>query len=276
MELLGNKIRTLRKNKNLTQEELAQRLCVSPQAISKWERNISSPDIGMLPVISRFFGISMDELFSYRLDALTEKERFIRFLSDNGVLRFGEFPFRNGRISPYYISTERFSSGSQLTKIGEFYAACIRRNNIQPDLLLANTHKESHIVTAVGMTLYTKYGMDIPYCIRNTIGKASFSAQSITLLKDTMTSGNTLRAVMADIQDAIGKYPTHVVLSVDRLERGFRSQMTTANEIRQEFGVSVCAIVTVDDIICALENHVIPGVEYLDAMKSYRDTYRGI
>ena len=74
MELLGNKIQILRKNKNLTQQELVEKLSVSSQAVSKWERNLSAPDISMLPVIARFFGITMDELFNYRLDALTYKE----------------------------------------------------------------------------------------------------------------------------------------------------------------------------------------------------------
>lgn len=131
MELLGNKIRMLRRNKNLTQAELAQELSVSSQAVSKWERSIASPDISALPVIARFFGISMDELFNYRLDALTYKERFVRFLWDNDVLKFGQFRLKSGRISPYFINTERFSSGSQFAKIGEFYAECIRENHIR-------------------------------------------------------------------------------------------------------------------------------------------------
>lgn len=275
MELLGNKIRMLRKNKNLTQDELAQKLSVSSQAISKWERSISSPDITMLPVIARFFGITMDELFNYRLDALTYKERFIRFMADNDVLKFGAFRLKSGRVSPYFITPERYSSGSQLAKIGEFYAECIRENNIHTDLLLANTLRESHIVTAVSMTMYQKYGIDVSYCINNTIGKPSISHGEITVLKDTFTSGDTFRSIMQDIKENTGKYPSNVVLSVDRLERGLRSDITTANEIRQEFGINVFSIVTVDDILCALENGIISGIEYLEPMKAYREQYRG-
>lgn len=275
MELLGNKIRMLRRNKRMTQEELAQKLSVSAQAVSKWERSIASPDITMLPVIARFFGITMDELFAYRLDALTYKERFIRFMADNGVLRFGEFQLKSGRVSPYFITPERFSSGSQLAKIGEFFAACIRENNIHTDLLLANTLRESHIVSSVSMTMYTKYGIDIHYCINNTIGKPSYPHGEFTVLKDTLTSGDTFRSIMEDIRENMGKYPANVVLSVDRLERGLRSDLTTANEIRQEFGVNIFSIVTVDDIICALENGVISGSEYLEDMKAYRQHYAG-
>ena len=275
MELIGNKIRMLRENKGLTQAELAQKLSVSSQAVSKWERSLSSPDINMLPILARYFGITLDELFNYRLDALTYKERFIRFMSDNDVLKLGQFRLKSGRVSPYFINTERYSSGSQLAKIGEFYAECIRQNNIHTDLLLANTHKESHIITSVAMTMYQKYGLDIPYCINNTIGKFPVSRNEITLLKDTMASGDTLRLILEDIRQTIGKYPTSIVLSVDRMEKGLRSDLTTVNEIQQEFGIRVFSIVTVDDIISALQNGVIPGAEYLDAMKAYQKQYTG-
>ena len=275
MELLGNKIRILRRNKNITQEELARELSVSSQAVSKWERCIASPDISVLPAIARFFGITMDELFNYRLDAMTEKERFVRFLWDNDVLKFGQFPLKSGRISPYFLNTERFSSGSQFAKIGEFYAGCIRDNYIETDLLLANTDKESHIVTAASMILYTKYAMDINCWINNAIGKLSSQREHITLLKDTMASGDTLRKVMEEVKAGVGKYPDSIVLAVDRMEKGLYSNLTTADEIRREFGAQVYSIATVDDIIAALENRVIPGTEYLEAMKAYRNQYRG-
>ena len=98
--LIGDKIRSLRKNKNITQTQLAEVLSVSAQSVSKWENHLSVPDISVLPVIARYFGITMDDLFSYRLDALTYKERFIRFMVDNGMLRFEDRPLSNGRVSP--------------------------------------------------------------------------------------------------------------------------------------------------------------------------------
>lgn len=67
MQLIGTKIHTLRKNKNITQAQLAEVLSVSSQSVSKWENNLSLPDISPLPVIARYFGITMDELFNYRL-----------------------------------------------------------------------------------------------------------------------------------------------------------------------------------------------------------------
>ena len=275
MELIGKKIRNLRKSKGLTQEELAEKLAVTSQAVSKWETGLSSPDISILPVVARFFNITMDELFNYRLDSLTYKERFIRFMADNGVLKFGEFMLKSGRISPYFINTERYSSGSQLSKIGEFYAECIRDNNISTDLLIANTHKEIHIITAIGMVMYQKYGIDINYCIENKIGKPTSPRDEITVIKDTLASGDTLRWIFENVRENTGKYPSNVVLSVDRLEMGLYSSMNTSREIEKEYGVKIHSIVTVDDIIKAIENRVIAGHEYLDAMKEYKERYRG-
>ena len=135
MLLIGDKIRTLRKNKNITQAQLAEALAVSSQTVSKWENHLSVPDISMLPVIARFFGITMDELFNYRLDALNYKERFVRFIVDNGMLRFGEFKLKSGRISPYLIHSGYYRMGSQISKLGEFYAECIRELHLRQNAL---------------------------------------------------------------------------------------------------------------------------------------------
>ena len=91
---------------------MAEVLSVSSQSVSKWENHLSVPDISLLPIIARYFGITMDELFNYRLDALNYRERFIRFMADNGVLQFGEFQLQRGRISPYFINTGNYKSAN--------------------------------------------------------------------------------------------------------------------------------------------------------------------
>ena len=83
MNQVGVMIKELRKKKNITQEQLGEVLSVSFQTISKWENGLSQPDIYLLPVIASYFGVSIDEIFGYRLDALTYKERFIKFIVDN-------------------------------------------------------------------------------------------------------------------------------------------------------------------------------------------------
>lgn len=273
MESIGTKIQTLRKNKNMTQAQLAEVLAVSSQSVSKWENNLSVPDISLLPMIARFFGITMDELFNYRLDALNYKERFIRFMADNGVLQFGEFKLHSGRISPYVINTGKYKSAGQIAKLGEFYAECIREHNINTNLLAGNTHQEILIMIATGMTLYNRYGIDIPYSIDDSVGKQMDERDKVTLIKDTLTSGQTLHTNLLAIQKNVGKCVSDVIVSVDRMEKSAVSRASARYEIEKMHDVKIHAIVTLDDIIHAIENGVIKGTEYLSAIKQYKEEY---
>ena len=108
MNSIGNTIKYLRKAKGVTQEEMAQSLGITYQSISKWENNITLPDITMLPGIATYFGISMDELFGFKLNVMTDKERFIDFMSKNNILCRGNFTLKNGGNSDYFINTENF------------------------------------------------------------------------------------------------------------------------------------------------------------------------
>lgn len=275
MDLIGTKIQTLRKNKNLTQSQLAEVLSVSPQSVSKWENQLSVPDISLLPVIARYFGITMDELFNYRLDALNYKERFIRFMADNNVLRFGKFKLQSGRISPYFIDTGNYKSGSQISKLGEFYAECMRENNVETNLLMGNTHQEIPIMLATSMILFSRYGMDINYNIDSSVGKHPDTSDRITLIKDTLTSGNTLKSNLQALSNKSGHPVTDIIVSVDRMERGNNSNMSARHEIEKEFHVRIHGIVTLDDIIRAMEKEIIGGKDNLNAVKCYRETYGG-
>jgi len=67
--MFGEKIKELRQSRNMTQSELGRALGVTPQSVSKWEQNTTSPDLALLPVIAQYFGISMDELFDYHPEA---------------------------------------------------------------------------------------------------------------------------------------------------------------------------------------------------------------
>ncbi len=272
MEPIGKKIRILRRQKNLTQEQLAERLCVSAQAVSKWENEVSVPDIGLLPVIARYFGISMDELFSYQADTQSCQERFIRFMAEHDVLQFGTFRLRSGRISPYYINTEHFRSGSQITALGLFYAECLCEHKIETNLLFAHTRREIPLMVATGMTLCERYGMVLRFC---TSEKGIRPSDRVTIIKDTLTSGSTLKNTISRIHTQISVESLSVIVAADRMERGTCPGKTARQETEQKFGIQIFSIVTLEDIIRAMEHDILAGKNRIDRMRQYQETYGG-
>ena len=273
--LIGDKIRLLRKNKGITQTQLAEALSVSAQSVSKWENHLSVPDISVLPVVARYFGITMDELFGYRLDALNYKERFIRFMMNNGMLRLGEFTLKSGRLSPYLVHSGYNLTGSQMSKLGEFYAECIREHSIEANCLIGIGNREIPLIIATSMTLFNRYGIDSTHCVDYDIENTAFSSHEITLITDTFTSGASLCTALERIKGKANKYPSDVVVCVDRMESSDKSSLSAKREIETRYGVKIHPIVNADDIIRAMESGVIASGEYLDKLKDYLKHYKG-
>ncbi len=272
MNLIGEKIQLLRKNKNVTQTELANALSVSPQSVSKWENNLTVPDISHLPAIARYFGITIDDLFGYKLDTLNYKERFIRFMSDNGMLRFGSFELLTGRISPYYIHSGYYKNAGQISKLGEFFAECIRENSVDFDILIGNTKRQIPVVIATSLSLYNKFGFDAGYCVDYDLG-GEIGNKRMTMIADTFTTGQTLRDLLSQIKEKFGTYPTDVIVSVDRMETNKIYGVSARREIENEYGLKIHSIVTVDDIISSLEKGIVGRAEYTEALIKYRNKY---
>ena len=91
------------------------------------------------------------------------KESFIKFMVESGVLTFGDFTLKSGRKAPYFVNTGNYNTGAQLARLGEYYAQCIKENNVQVDTLFGPAYKGIPLATACSIALFNKYGIDVNY-----------------------------------------------------------------------------------------------------------------
>ncbi len=215
---------------------------------------------------------------------LTYKQQFIKFMVESGVLKFGEFTLKSGRKAPYFINTGNYKTGSQLARLGKYYAACIKENGLTADTLVGPAYKGIPLAVTTAVSLADEYGIDLNYCFDRKevkdhgegglfVGKQLSDGEKVIIIEDVMTSGKALREMLPKLKAAANVEIVGMVISVDRMEKGLESQLSAVQEVYKEFGVKVFSIVTMTDIIEAIEEGVIDGREYLGKMKEYRAAY---
>ena len=216
--------------------------------------------------------------------AYTYKEEFIRFMVDNGVLRFGEFTLKSGRKAPYFINTGNYKTGKQLQKLGKYYASCIVDNGLEADTLVGPAYKGIPLSVATAIALYDGYEKEYNYCFDRKevkdhgegglfVGKQLVDGEKVIIIEDVMTSGKALREILPKLEAAAKVEIAGMIISVDRMEKSLDSDLSAVKAAKKEFGVDVYSVVTMDDIIKAIEDGVIDGKEHLSAMYAYRETY---
>ena len=217
------------------------------------------------------------------MSELTYKESFIKFMVDCGVLTFGEFTLKSGRIAPYFINCGNYKTGTQLAKLGEYYAECIHANQIPVETLFGPAYKGIPLAVSAVVALSNKFGIDVSYCFDRKeakdhgeggmfVGKKLTDNEKVVIIDDVMTSGKALRESMPKLKSAANINVTGMVITVDRMEKG-TGELSAVQEVKQEFGVTVYPIVTMLDIIDAIQKEIISGKEYLDSMLAYREKY---
>ena len=216
--------------------------------------------------------------------AYTYKEEFIRFMVSNGVLKFGEFTLKSGRKAPYFINTGNYKTGKQLAKLGKYYAACIEENGLKADTLVGPAYKGIPLSVTTAIALYNDYEKELNYCFDRKevkdhgegglfVGKQLVDGEKVILIEDVMTSGKALREILPKLEAAAKVKVVGMIISVDRMEKALNSDLSAVKEAKKEFDIDVYSVVTMDDIISAIENGVIDGKEHLQSMYAYRKEY---
>lgn len=215
---------------------------------------------------------------------LNYKQRFIKFMVENGVLTFGEFTLKSGRKAPYFINTGNYKTGAQIARLGEYYAECIVDNGIDGETLVGPAYKGIPLAVTTAVALWNNHGKDLNYCFDRKevkdhgegglfVGKQLKDGEKVILVEDVMTSGKALREMLPKLEAAAKVNVTGMVISVDRQEKALNSDLSAVQEAYKEFGIKVYSIVTMEDIISAIEEGIIEGRQYLEKMKEYRAVY---
>ncbi|GAA4894434.1 orotate phosphoribosyltransferase [Ferrimonas pelagia] len=204
---------------------------------------------------------------------------FIEFALDRNVLRFGEFTLKSGRTSPYFFNAGLFNRGSDLAKLGRFYAAALMDAGIDFDLLFGPAYKGIPIATTTAVALADHHDRDLPYCFNRKEKKAHGEGGTLVgaeltgkvmLVDDVITAGTAIRESMEIIKDNNAEL-AGVLIALDRQEKG-KGELSAIQEVERDFGCSVVSIVALGDLIAYLEQQ--PGREAeLASVRAYREQY---
>lgn len=212
------------------------------------------------------------------------KQQFIEFLASCGVLKFGSFQLKSGRIAPYFLNAGEYKTGAQIRRLGGFYADCIFENRIPVQTLFGPAYKGIPLALSAATALYEKYGVDVNFCFDRKevkdhgeggmfVGKQLTDGEQVVIVEDVMTSGKALKEVMPKLRGAANVNVTGMVITVDRMEKALNSERSAVQNAWEDEGVKVYSIVTIRDIVEALESGVIEGKEHVPAILRYLEEY---
>ena len=260
---IGANIKRLRRNKGVTQEQLGKELGISSQAVSKWENESALPDILILPKLADYFGISIDELMEYKLNALTYKEQFVKFMLGNGILQPGEFVLKHGQKKSYYLDTEKFTTNAQIAKIGEYFADCIRENGLEFDVIMGLAYHGIAFSTATACALFNKYGVTVDYCYdrklpdnrgRLLCGHTVKAGERVVIIDDLMSTGQTIGKRIERLKETADIDVVAVVVIADLTNDEAKAQGLGAQILEEKYGAKVYAIITEREVMKVLQN----------------------
>ena len=209
----------------------------------------------------------------------TYQRDFLRFAIERGVLRFGEFTLKSGRVSPYFFNAGLFNSGLALARLGRFYAQAVVDSDIPFDVLFGPAYKGIPLAAATAMALAEQHGRDLPWCFNRKEAKDHGEGGTLVgaplqgrvlIVDDVITAGTAIREVMQIIR-AQAASPAGVLIALNRQERG-SGELSAIQEVERDFGMPVVSIVTLDQLIVYLAGDA-SLKHYLPAVEAYRAQY---
>jgi len=207
------------------------------------------------------------------------QKKFLDFALNTGVLRFGEFTLKSGRISPYFFNAGLFNTGRSLAELGKYYAQTIVDSKIDFDLLYGPAYKGIPLAAVTAAALAEFHNIDIPYAFNRKEAKDHGEGGTIVghelegkvlIIDDVISAGTSVRESM-DIIAAQGAKPAGVVIALDRQEKG-QGDLSAIQEVERDYDIPVASIVRLESLISYLSADQ-GNAEHLDRIRAYREQY---
>ena len=210
---------------------------------------------------------------------------FVRFAVESGVLRFGEFKTKAGRLSPYFFNSGLFDDGAKLGRLAEFYARCLLASGLQFDMLFGPAYKGITLASSTAVAL-AKVGRNVPFAHNRKEAKdhgegglmvGAALAGRVVIIDDVITDGASKRESVQMIRGH-GAQPVAVLIALDRMERGGSddnlSACSAVEDFERDHGMPVVAIATVADLLHYLRGSGDPGLRaHIERVAAYRERY---
>ena len=215
------------------------------------------------------------------------KSEFIQFMVDSKVLKFGEFTLNSGRKSPFFMNAGGYVTGSQLKKLGEYYAKAIYANyGLDFDVLFGPAYKGIPIAVVTAIAFHELYGKEVRYCSDRKeekdhgADKGSFlgtklqDGDRVVMIEDVTTSGKSMEETVPKVRGAADVEILGLMVSLNRMEVGLGGKVSALDEIKERYGFDANAIVSMAEVVEHLYNKEYNGEVIIDdTLKTAIDAY---
>ncbi len=214
------------------------------------------------------------------------KQEFINFMVDSEVLKFGDFTLKSGRKSPFFMNAGAYVTGTQLRKLGEYYAKAIHDDfGLDFDVLFGPAYKGIPLSVATSMAISELYGKDVRYCSNRKevkdhgdtgilLGSKLKDGDRVVMIEDVTTSGKSIEETYPIIRAQADVTICGLIVSLNRMEVGLGGKVSALDEIREKYGITARAIVTMEEVVECLYNKTVGGRVIIDDdIKSSIDKY---
>ena len=215
------------------------------------------------------------------------KQEFIEFMVESDVLKFGDFTLKSGRKSPFFMNAGAYVTGSQLMRLGEYYAKAIHDNYGDDfDVLFGPAYKGIPIAVVTAIAYSQLYGKEVRYCSDRKeekdhgADKGSFlgsklkDGDRVVMIEDVTTSGKSMEETVPKVKGAADVTIVGLMVSLNRMEVGLGGEKSALDEIKEAYGFDAKAIVTMAEVTEHLHNRECQGrVVIDDEIKAAIDKY---